>query len=322
MRLNRTGIFASLIVTALALSLASCGGGGSSTPNTSGKASIRFINGSPDVGNIDVLVNGKVVASNVGYTQISAYASLTVGTTPLPQVAFVKTGTQTNVFPSNGTTPQTFQLGAAQNSKVTVVLEGRATLVGSLGLQVGAFVEPTITTQSSNYSVVFHHASPAAALASPYGVYVGYVELGSSPLYLAYGSMTFGTTNGTTASFIGVTNQPAYIGPPGVGFWSGPVIVATATPIPVTSSTATAVPTATPTPTATPIPSPSVYAVTVPGPPIVIPSPAGDNFPVTGVDATNVNQSMPDGSNNVLYMYLIDSTSSGTGVQMIGTFTN
>jgi len=307
-------------VTALALSLASCGGGGSSTPNTSGTASIRIINGSPDVGNIDVLVNGKVVASNVSYAQVTAYTSLTVGTTPLPQVAFVKTGTTTNVFPSNGTTPQTFQLGAAANSKVTIVLEGRATLIGSLGLQVGAFVEPTITTSSGQYSVVFHHASPAASLASPYGVYVGYVELGSAPLYLAYGSMTFGTTNGTTASFIGVTNQPAYIGPPGVGFWSGPVIVSTATPIPVTSSTAT--PTPSPTPSATPIPSPSVYAVTVPGPPIAIPSPAGDSFSVTGVDSTNVNQSMPDGSNNVLYMYLIDSTTSQTGVQMIGTFTN
>ncbi|HTX03033.1 MAG TPA: DUF4397 domain-containing protein [Candidatus Acidoferrales bacterium] len=320
MRLNRTGIFASLIVAGLALSLASCAGGGSTAPNTSGKANIRFINGSPDAGNIDVLVNGKVVASNIAYTQITAYTSLTVGTNPLPQVAFVKTGTTTNIFPSNGTTPQTFQLGAAVNSKLTVVLEGRASLVGSLGLQVGAFVEPTLTTPSSEYSVVFHHASPAAAAASPYGVYVGYVELGSAPLYLAYGSMTFGTTNGTTASFVGVTNQPAYIGPPGVGFWSGPVIVATATPIPVTSSTAT--PTPSPTPTATPIPSPTVYAVTVPGPPIAIPSPVGDSFPVTGVDTSNVNQSMPDGSNNILYLYLIDSTSSPTGVQMIGTFTN
>ncbi|HEY1726909.1 MAG TPA: DUF4397 domain-containing protein [Candidatus Baltobacteraceae bacterium] len=320
MRLNRTGIFVSLIVAALAISLASCGGGGSTTPNTTGTASIRFINGSPDAGNIDVLVNGKVVASNVAYAQVSAYTSLTVGTQPLPQVAFVKTGTTTNLFPANGTTPQTFQLGAAANSKVTVVLEGRATLIGSLGLQVGAFIEPTITTPTSEYSVVFHHASPAAAAASPFGIYVGDIELGSAPLYLVYGTMSFGTTNGTTASFVGVTSQPAFVGPPGIGFWAGPVITATATPIPISSSSAS--PTPSPSPTAAPIPSPTVYAATVPGPPINIPAPSNDQFPVSGVDSANVNQSMPDGSNNELFLYLIDSTSSPTGSQMLGTFTN
>lgn len=281
---------------------------------------VRFINGSPDVGNIDVLVNGKVVASNIAYGAITAYQSLTVGTQPLPQVAFVKTGTSTNVFPNIGSSQQTFQLGAAVNSKLSVVVEGRATLIGSLGLEVGAFIEPTLTVASGDYAVVFHHASPAASLASPNGVYVGSVALGVSPTYTLLGSMLFGSTNGTISSLVGVNNQPAFIGPPGVGFWSGPVVIATATPIPVTSATATATPTVAP--SATPIPSPSVYAVTVPGPPVVIPSPAGDSFSVTGVDPNNVNQSMPDGSNNVLFIYLVDSTTSATGVQMIGTFTN
>jgi hypothetical protein len=320
MRLNRTGIFASLIVAALALSLASCGGGGSTAPNTSGTASIRFINGSPDAGNIDVLVSGKVVASNVAYGQITAFTSLTVGTSPLPQVAFVKTGTTTNIFPSNGTTPQTFQLGAAVNSKLTVVLEGRAALIGALGLQVGAFVEPTITPSGSLYAVVFHHASPAASAASPTGILVGQVALGPSPVYTAFGSMLFATTNGSGSSLVGVNNQPAFVGPPGVGFWAGPVVVPTSTPIPVSTSSTT--PTPSPSPTVTPIASPTVYAVTLPGPAAVIPSPAGDSFSVTGVDSSNVSQSMPDGSNNILFCYLIDSTTSGTGVEMIGTFTN
>ena len=282
---------------------------------------VRFINGSPDAGNIDVLVNGKVVASNVAYGAITAYQSLTVGTSPLPQVAFVKTGTSTNIFPAiSGSTAQTFQLGAASNSKVTVVVEGRAALIGSLGLAIGAFIEPTLTVASGEYAVVFHHASPAASLAAPSGLYVGQVALGPAPSYTILGSMLFGSTNGTVNSLVGVNNQPPFIGPPGVGFWAGPVVLATATPIPVTSTTAT--PTPSPTPSVTPIPSPSIYAVTVPGPAAVIPSPPGDSFAVTGVDSTNVNQSMPDGSNNILYMYLIDSTSSGTGTQMIGTFTN
>ncbi|MBV8583131.1 MAG: DUF4397 domain-containing protein, partial [Candidatus Eremiobacteraeota bacterium] len=80
MRFDRTRIFASLIVVALALSLASCGSGGSTTPNTSGTAMVRFINGSPDAGAFDVLVNGKVVVSNVAYGQITSYQNLTVGT--------------------------------------------------------------------------------------------------------------------------------------------------------------------------------------------------------------------------------------------------
>ncbi|MGH7716581.1 MAG: DUF4397 domain-containing protein, partial [Vulcanimicrobiaceae bacterium] len=219
MNRNRTGIFASLIVVALALSLASCGGGGSTTPSTSGSAMVRFINGSPDVGNVDVLVNGKVVASNIAYGTITAFQSLTVGTQPLPQVAFVKTGTSTNIFPSSGSQQQTFQLGAAVNSKVTVVVEGRATLVGSLGLEVGAFIEPTLNVPSGSYAVVFHHASPAASLASPNGVYVGSVALGAAPTYNLFGSMLFGSTNGSVSSLVGVNNQPAFIGPPGVGFW-------------------------------------------------------------------------------------------------------
>ncbi len=321
MRLNRTGIFASLIVAALALSLASCGGGGSTTPNTTGTASVRFINGSPDAGNIDVLVNGKIVASNIAYGQITAYGSLTVGTSPLPQVAFVKTGTSTNIFPSNGTTPQTFQLGAATSSKLTVVVEGRASLIGSLGLQVGAFVEPTVTPATGLYAVVFHHASPAASAASPNGVLVGQVALGPSPSYTAFGSMLFATTNGSGSSLVGLNNQPTFTGPPGVGFWVGPVVIPTATPIPVTTSSVS--PSPSPTSTVTPIASPTVYAVTLPGPAAPIPSPAGDSFPVTGVDMSNVNQSMPDGTNAVLFVYLIDSTATpGTGSEMVGTFTN
>jgi hypothetical protein len=282
---------------------------------------VRFINGSPDAGNIDVLIQGKVVASNIAYGSITAFQSETVGTSPLPQVAFVKTGTQTNIFPAiSGAQAQTFQLGAAVGSKVTVVVEGRATLIGSLGLAVGAFIEPTLTVSSGSYAVVFHHASPAASLSSPNGIYVGQVALGPSPTYTVLGSMLFSSTNGTVNSLVGVNNQPAFIGPPGVGFWAGPVVIATATPIPVTSTTAT--PTPTPSASVTPIPSPSVYAITVPGPPAVIPSPAGDSFAVNGVDPSNVNQSMPDGSNNILYMYLIDSTSSGTGTEMVGTFSN
>lgn len=323
MRLDRTGIFASLIVAALALSLASCGSGASTAPSTTGTAMIRFINGSPDAGAFDVLVNGKVIASDIVYGQISTYTTQTVGTNPLPQVAFVQTGTQTNIFsPASGTQGQTFQLGAAPGTKVTVVVEGRKAFIGSLGLNIGAFVEPTITTPTGQYAVVFHHASPAASVAAPNGIVVGQVELGPVPIYLGQGTMLFGNVSGTIQSIFGLQAQPAYIGPPGVGFFAAPVVIPTATPVPLSSTTAT--PTPVPSPTATPLSSPTIYAVVLPGPPAVLPSPANDNFPVTGVDSSNINQSMPFGTSDVnLFVYLIDSTATpGTGSELIGTFNN
>ena len=147
-------IIASLIVVALALALASCNGGYSSTAS-SGTASIRFINGSPDVGGFDVLLNGKVIATNVQYGQITAYQTQTVGGSPLPALSFVKTGTQTSIFPnasggaspSPSATPQSFQLGTAPGSKLTIVIEGRAAFIGSLGLNIvnnGSGTKPQI----------------------------------------------------------------------------------------------------------------------------------------------------------------------------------
>ena len=323
MRFGRVG-FASIIVLALTLALASCNGGGYTSTATSGTASIRFINGSPDVGGFDVLVNGKVIATNITYGQISAYQTQTVGTAPLPSISFVKTGTTTSIFPSlnaspsPSSTPQGFQLGAAPNSKLTIVIEGRAAFVGSLGLNIGAFVEPVITNTSGQYSVVFHHASPAAGVASPSGLTVGQVALGANPLYSVQGQLEFGTATGAATSIFAVTGQPQYPGPPGVGFFAGPFIIVTATPVPVSTSP-------TPTPSVSPTPSPlatTIYAVIVPGPPVILPTPTGNPFPVTGVDPANVNQTLPFNTDQTLAVYLIDSTSSPTGSQLIGTFNN
>jgi hypothetical protein len=323
--MNRTRLFACFIVAALAVSLASCGGGGSTTPTTSGNASVRFINGSPDVGAIDVLVNGKVVVSNLTYGQISSFQTIGVGTTPLPQVAFVKTGTLTNIFPPlTGNQAQTFQLGAVAGSVLTVVVEGLATQFGSRGLTLGSFIEPVVTNTGNTYTIVFHHASPAGNLASPQGLYVGQIAFGSPNVYTALGVMLFSSTSGSANSFFGLSNQGAVTGPPGIGFWVGPVIVATATPVPVNTTTAT--PTPTPTATSAAVPSPTVYAAIVPGPPVAIPSPGSNSFPVIGVDSANVNQVLPypvgTETESSLFVYVIDSTTSPTGVTLVGTFAN
>ena len=318
-------IVASLVVAALALALASCNGGYTSTAS-SGTASIRFINGSPDVTPFDVLLNGKVIATNVQYGQITAYQTQAVGTSPLPAVSFVKTGTQISIFntsggasPSPSATPQSFQLGTAPGTKLTIVIEGRAAFVGSLGLNIGAFVEPTITNASGQYAVVYHHASPAAAVMSPNGIAVGQVALQATPLYSFQGELAFSSIGGTSTSILSVTAQPAFVGPPGVGFFAGPVLLPTATPIP----TGTGSPTPTPSPSTTPSPSvTALYAVIVPGPPVVFPSPTGNPIAVTGVDSTNINQTLPYNNDQTLFVYLIDDTASPTGVQLIDTFTN
>jgi hypothetical protein len=273
---KRTHIFASVLVAAFALLLASCGGGGSTTPTTSGTANVRFINGSPDAGAFDVLLNGKVIASNVAYGQITSYQPITVGTSPLPQMAFVKTGTQTNIFPPlAGGAAQTFQLGAGAGAKLTIVIEGEASFIGSRGLTLGAFIEPTIANNPGTYSIVFHHASPLASLAAPGGLYVGDILFGSS-----------------------------------------------ATPVPVSPTPS---PTATVTTTPAPVPSPTIYAAIMPGPAVAqsaIETNPAISFPVTGVDSANINQSLPFNTDTNLFIYVIDSTTTPSGVELIGTFNN
>ncbi|MBV8355217.1 MAG: hypothetical protein JO101_07855, partial [Candidatus Eremiobacteraeota bacterium] len=245
--------------------------------------------------------------------------SVTVGTNPLPQVIFYKTGTTTNIFPtSTGTTPGSFQLGAAANSQLTIVIEGRATVVGAAGLNLGAFIEPTITNASGTYSVVFHHASPSAALASVNGLDVGSFTLASPPVYERFGTMLFSSQAGSAQSFFGLTSQAGISGPPGIAFFVGPVI--TASPAPTVSGSATPSPSPSPSPSFSPTPLPyipNVYAALVPGP-----VPASTLYPTNGVDSTDVNQSIPFNSENNLFIYAIDSTMSPSGLELIGTFNN
>jgi len=319
--LNRFRITAGLLVAAVSLMLAACNGNGSSTSsNVSGNANIRYINGSPDAGPIDVLVNGTAVVKNLAYGQISSYGTQVVGTNPLPQVAFVQTGTQVNIFPPTSTgAAQTFQLGTAPGTNLTIVVEGRSKVVGSAGLNLGAFIEPTITNSSGTYAIVFHHASPSANLASPNGLDVGSIALSNPPVYLRLGSILFSSSSSTQQSFFGLTSQAAVVGPPGIGFFVGPTIVTTSTPVPVIT------PSPSPTPSVSPSSTgyvPRIYAAVVPGPAIPIPSTTPSAFPVTGIDPANVNQSLPYNSDTSLFVYAIDSLTSPTGVTLIGTFSN
>jgi len=316
--LNRIRIIASAAVVIAAFALSACGGGGTTSGITSGTAQVRFINGSPDVGAIDVIINGHVVATAIAYRTITPYQSIQVGTNPLPQVAFVKTGTQVNIFPSLASgQAQTFQLGTAPGTNLSIVIEGRTNVVGSAGLNLGAFIEPTIAnTIAGTYAVVFHHASPSAALASPNGLDVGSVTLASAPVYTRLGQMLFSSSTGSTQSFFGVTNQPAVVGPPGIGFYIAPTINVTPSPAPLPTTSPSPSPTPAVTPTAAPY-VPQTYAQLYPGP-----APPGTKNQINGVDPANVNNSLPFQSDVNLFIFAIDSSVSPSGVELIGTFSN
>ena len=317
---NRTQLIASVIVTMFALTLAACGGGGSTATGSSGNASVRFINGSPDTGGIDVLVNGKAIVTNLTYGQISAYQTVLVGTSPLPQVVFVQTGTQVNIFPAlSSGAAQTFQLGAAPGTNLTIVVEGRSKVVGSAGLNLGAFIEPTITNSAGTYSIVFHHASPLAALAAPNGLEVGSIKLGSSPAFTRLGSILFSSSSSNQQSFFGLTSQSAVTGPPGIGFYVAQSLVATSTPVPVITPSPSPSPSPTPTTTASPYVPQTIYAEIDPG---AAPFPTPTGFPISAVDPLNVNNSLPFNNDTNLFIYVIDSLTSPTGVILVGTFNN
>lgn len=75
-----------LLITAALLSVTAAAvgcGGGSTTPQNSAAAQIRVMQGSPDLGNVDVFANGQVLATDLGYhvfpTSTTKYMSIGAG---------------------------------------------------------------------------------------------------------------------------------------------------------------------------------------------------------------------------------------------------
>lgn len=70
------------------------------TPPSSGNAKLRVIHASPDAGNVDVLVNDKIVLSNVPFKAISDYLTVPAGTYDIKVNA---TGTATTAIEASAT---------------------------------------------------------------------------------------------------------------------------------------------------------------------------------------------------------------------------
>lgn len=181
--------------------LAGCGNNGQGTVlgTTTSQSALRFLNGSPDLGPVDVYINGTSSAAFVtklGYPSLSAITN-------------VNTQSYTVTVTPNGT-PATTRLtcplnNLAASTRYTVVIAGKAAQgTSSLGLQCLVFPETYYSIPATQFQLAFHHASPALNAV---------VTAGSTasppPSAVAFGTYPAGTTNwqlfGGQSSFVAAT---------------------------------------------------------------------------------------------------------------------
>lgn len=193
---------AALAVLSLAslASLAACGGGSSGSSTVlSQTAQLRFINGSPDAGSLDIHLGtntGGTFAGGAGLAYGTITAFQNEPTTSLAIVA--TTAGQTNTIVSCNV-PQ-----LQNNIRYTVVIAGKVANGGGTptGTQCQFFAEPNFTTPTGQASVTLHHASPAAAAAGATTLVFGNYTPNQTN-YTPYGSSataTFVSSGGATAT--------------------------------------------------------------------------------------------------------------------------
>jgi len=193
---------AALAVLSLAslASLAACGGGSSGSSTVlSQTAQLRFINGSPDAGSLDIHLGTNTGGTFAGGTGL-AYGTITAfQNEPTTGQAIVATAAgQTNTIVSCNL-PQ-----LQNNVRYTVVIAGKVANGGGTptGTQCQFFAEPNFTTPTGQASVTMHHASPAAAAAGATTIAFGNFTPGQSN-FTPYGSnstATFASSGGATAT--------------------------------------------------------------------------------------------------------------------------
>jgi hypothetical protein len=186
-----------------ALSLAACSGGSAGVANAVGaQSNIRFVNGSPDAGTVDIyyVPTGSSRNSSPTYSA-AAYGLITnFQTEPATagQVFFYPTGTSTTPLSVSCATPAT---SSGQN--YTVVLAGQ---VAKGTLQCAIF-QDGLYGAPGQYRV--HHASPAANAAGLASIGYG-VTPAVAPTFTQAGTTTFPNTNNTVSTaWFSITPSPA-----------------------------------------------------------------------------------------------------------------
>lgn len=176
-----------------ALVLTACGGGGRGNDNFFGVfgfagAEIRFINGSPDAGAVDVAVGDptRIIFSNVVYDSVSGYVSYSDRSTPDIYVYRHNTQTLIGGHVQNDGNLATANVTLGVNARDTIALVGynAASTVAAI-----MFQEHIFNTDRSFGAVQFHQAATGLGTAS---IDVGYYPTASPASRTSIGSVVYG----------------------------------------------------------------------------------------------------------------------------------
>lgn len=223
MKLSR-GLLASFALPA-ALSLAACGGGSTTFNNaTSTTSSVRFVNGAPALGSVDVYFtsSGTTASSTpllaaLAYAQISDFSSQNSASAT---IVLRPAGSAATATPSGGcTVPQ-----LSNNGKYSVVF-----FAGGAGQPATCGVYQDFDYSAAGQYRV-HHASPAAATAGNSTISFGLTNGTAQPTFTIAGTAAFPGNSGVVSlTSVGVQNAVAAGTPVGFAIGASGQTGATAT---------------------------------------------------------------------------------------------
>jgi hypothetical protein len=159
---------------------AGCGG-------SSSTAQLRIMHASPDETNLDVLIDGKVMASNLAYQGNTGYFTLNTGS---HQVQLNLTGTSTSVLSAS--------VSLASSTETTVIAYNYAANLTSLVL-----TDSNTAPASGDIQLRFVQAAPGVGTADVYAVTAGTGIGGAAPAVtgLAFGkASTYQTLTATSTT--------------------------------------------------------------------------------------------------------------------------
>lgn len=139
-----------------AMALSACNGTSSSSPFFPSNSSYtRVVNGSPDAGSVDVLVDGTTIQSNLAYGTMSSYSKLGVGSHTM------------HVYRSGNDAGKplasaNFSLNGGQDTTVVLTGERRPAYGGNSNVALQVFNEQPYNTPGGGAAVNFHNASQIA----------------------------------------------------------------------------------------------------------------------------------------------------------------
>ncbi len=259
------------------------GAQGNIVSNSTGTAAVRFVNGSPDAGAIDLCVDGSIVVANSAYKAVSTFYTTLAGAVAHSLTVYVHSAANVANGACSGTIlktasgiPQVTSFTPASNVRTTVVLAG--------------------TKAASTLSLVTA-AAPALNLSTPIGPGGLFIAASPANAALAFGSFNATTGIGAAASSASVAYKataaltvPAYAASAGVAYYVATTAAAT-------------------TPTA------SLYAGAVPA--VAVPSAAQANA-ADAADTSDVQPYVP--KNDYFLTVVAVDGAAGTPPQLIGAY--